>query len=915
MSEREIFDAALDIQDPAERAAYLADVCGSDSALRAHLVGLLQMHGHAGSFLEAPKATAVTIDVPTHERPGTVIGLYKLMEEIGSGGFGLVFVAEQQQPLRRKVALKVIKPGMDTREVIARFEAERQALALMDHPNIARVFDGGTTPSGRPYFVMELVKGVPITEFCDQNHLPIRERLELFMNICRAIQHAHQKGVIHRDLKPSNIMVSLHDATPVVKVIDFGVSKAVGRQLTEKTVYTGFTQMIGTPVYMSPEQAGMSGLDIDTRTDIYALGVLLYELLTGTTPFDKERLRTAAYEELRRIIREEDPPRPSTRFTTLGQAASTISANRKSDPKRLTQLCRDELDWIVMKALEKDRNRRYESASAFAADVQRYLADEPVLACPPSAAYRCRKFAKRYRAALATAVTMAAGVLLAVGSLAAAVVVLAESNAEVSAKQKQTNAALDREKQTSEALKRSLDREQQVMYFHRIALAEREIEARRVGRAEELLAECPPRLHGWEWHYLKRRSRQEPITFRGLGRIDSVAISPNGRMVASTSRGSGEIRIWDRTTAKELLRLSGFVGSAGIVFHPDGKSLISAGSDDTLRIWDVTTGGELRKLHVPEGAGALTVSPDGRLLVTSGRDNTLRVRDVADLRELRTLRGHTRMIYEAAFGPDKLLATGSFDGTVRVWNATTGGTIHTLRGHAGPVLGVAFRRDGKQAASCGVDGTTRVWDVVTGKMVLLIRAENVTTVGVAFSPDGRRLATGSWEKVVRIWDLETDQEAITLRGHADMVMGVSYSSDGDQLVSWSLDGTVRAWDGTPLGSAAAPGERTLRGHTGAVLAISVAAPRDPAAKAILASASRDGTVRLWSPATAETIHTLSSDSGPMGYVSFSRDGRRLVSTDYSGTTRVWDAATGKPIRTFQGTLTRAALSPDARANI
>src|SRR5215470_12628120 len=292
---------------------------------------------------------------------------------------------------------------MDTRDVVARFEAERQALALMDHPNIAKVLDGGTTPSGRPYFAMELVKGVPITQFCDDNRLTARERLGLFVDVCPAVQHAHQKGVIHRDLKPNNVLVASHDGTPVVKVIDFGVAKAVGQQLTEKTVYTQLTQMVGTPLYMSPEQAGQSSLDVDTRTDVYALGVLLYELLTGTTPFDGERLRQAGYEEWRRIIREEEPARPSTRISTLGQAAATVSLNRQSDPRRLKQLFRGELDWVVMKALEKDRNRRYETASGFARDVQRYLADEPVQACPPSVGYRLRKFVRRNKSSLAVA--------------------------------------------------------------------------------------------------------------------------------------------------------------------------------------------------------------------------------------------------------------------------------------------------------------------------------------------------------------------------------------------------------------------------------------------------------------------------------------------------------------------------------
>ncbi len=436
MTERDIFIAALQKEAPAQRHAYLEEACGGDEALRRGVQVLLDAHERAGSFLERPAPDPVaTLDEPVGERPGTVIGPYRLMEQIGEGGMGLVFVAEQQQPVRRKVALKVLKPGMDTRQVVARFEAERQALALMDHPHIARVFDGGTTPAGRPYFVMELVKGLPITDYCDRNSLPVRERLGLFVDVCSAVQHAHQKGVIHRDIKPSNVLVVSHDGAPVAKVIDFGIAKAAGQHLTDKTIYTQFAQMVGTPLYMSPEQAGQSGLDVDTRSDIYSLGVLLYELLTGTTPFDQERLRQAGYEEMRRIIREEEPPRPSTRISTLGQAATTVCTNRQSDPRQLSRLVRGELDWVVMKALEKDRSRRYESASAFAADVRRYLDDEPVLACPPSAWYRLRKFARRNRAALTTLVFVA-------GALLTTVVALVISNRSISREKEEKSKAL-----------------------------------------------------------------------------------------------------------------------------------------------------------------------------------------------------------------------------------------------------------------------------------------------------------------------------------------------------------------------------------------------------------------------------------------------------------------------------------------
>jgi eukaryotic-like serine/threonine-protein kinase len=449
-----IFTEASALPPGAGRSAYLDGACHGDAALRGRVEALLAAQEEIGHFLESSAGTAATegevpvtgrIDASSDpgpgddhtlgsadtsdaidgsipdragprvtEGPGTRIGPYKLLQKIGEGGMGVVYVAEQERPVHRKVALKIIKPGMDTDQVVARFEAERQALALMDHPNIAKVLDAGATDSGRPFFVMELVNGIPITDYCDQAHLSTRERLELFVPVCLAIQHAHQKGIIHRDVKPTNVLVTLFDDKPVPKVIDFGVAKATAQRLTERTLFTGFGAIVGTLEYMSPEQAAMSGLDVDTRSDIYSLGVLLYELLTGTTPLERAKLRSAAYAEILRRIREEEPPAPSTRLSDSGLTLASIAAQRGTAPARLARLVRGELDWIVMRALEKDRSRRYETASGFARDIERHLADDAVEACPPSVSYRARKFVRKNRTLLATASGFAG--LLALGT-------------------------------------------------------------------------------------------------------------------------------------------------------------------------------------------------------------------------------------------------------------------------------------------------------------------------------------------------------------------------------------------------------------------------------------------------------------------------------------------------------------------
>ena len=538
-----------------------------------------------------------------------------------------MFMAEQTKPVQRRVALKIIKAGMDTREVVARFEVERQALALMDHPNIARVLDAGATETGRPYFVMELVRGVPMTDFCNQQSLSIRDRLGLFVTVCQAVQHAHQKGIIHRDIKPNNVLVTLHDGRPTIKVIDFGVAKATGQKLTDKTLVTGFTQMIGTPLYMSPEQAEMTSQDIDTRSDIFSTGVLLYELLTGTTPFDSRRLDRASFDELRRIIREEEPPRPSTRLTTLAaESASTVGTQRKSDPRHLSRLFRGELDWIVMKCLEKDRTRRYETASALAGDVERYLRDEPVQACPPSTRYRFGKFARRNKGALLTTAAVLAVLLL--GAIVSATLISGafqrETLQRANAQQQQVEAEHQRDVATHN------------LYLAHMRQLPNDWEEGQIVRFSDTLDRYLPQpgnpdLRGWEWYYFESQLHHDLMTLAGhKGIVYTVKWSPDGQTLASGGE-DGTIRLWNAATGKQqrVITLNGGAVRC-VAWSFDGRQLAAASADGLAHILDALTGLEIRTFKMPDGIldyERVEYGPRGHSLALLGQVNCITVDD------------------------------------------------------------------------------------------------------------------------------------------------------------------------------------------------------------------------------------------------------------------------------------------------
>ena len=968
---RELFLHAVGKLPAEQWAGYVAEACGGDAELEMQVGHLLRIHREAGSFLERPAAAGVTVASPPHsggtalhlptsdDAPGTVIGPYKLLQQLGEGGMGTVFMAEQTHPVQRKVALKLIKAGMDSKPVLARFEAERQALALMDHPNIAKVFDAGTTDRGLPYFVMELVKGVPITTYCDDHHLTCEERLSLFVQVCQAVQHAHQKGIIHRDIKPSNVMVCLYDGKPVPKVIDFGIAKATGQKLTDRTLFTEVGAVVGTLQYMSPEQAEVNQLDVDTRSDVYSLGVLLYELLTGTTPLERKRLKEVTFLEVLRLIREEEPPRPSTRLST-SQGLPAIAANRGLEPRRLNGVVRGELDWISMRALEKDRSRRYDTANGFAADVQRYLNDEPVQACPPSVRYRFRKFARRNKLALATATSAALAVVLAVAGLAT-------SNLLIARKERETAIALDAETRAVDELKQTIERERREAYFRRITLAHGALSVDNLGRALELLKECPEDLREWEWRYLMRLCRVEPVILRDKVGVHSIAFSRDGERLASAG-GDGAVKVRNSRTGKITKTIPAHTGFASsVAFHPDGNHLASVGADRLVKVWDLTTDPPrivfdrpCDAVHVLGTAYAAAFSPLDPNHLAVGFEGTVRIWDWRSKSEkpVRSFAVDGNHRISLAFSRDgRRLASGDWRGMVNLWNPEAGGEplrIIPTTHHAVPAL--AFSRDGERLATANFGRRVDVWETATGKRLRSLPQSGLV-LGVAFSPDSRLIASAGEDKIVYVWDATSGRELLSLRGHTKVCGCVAFSRDGLRLASASTDGTIRIWDATPLRDderqESAP---DFTEHTVEVWSLAVSPDGQKIASAgfgvsatiwdaktrqVSARCSDHNTVVFcvaWDPDTRRIasagadgdqftvkVKVLDAKSEkddfslPVGSeyfaVAFSPNRKYLVTGNGARLVQVWDANNGRPIRTLgthKGVVRGVVFSPDCK---
>ncbi|TWU39380.1 protein kinase domain-containing protein [Novipirellula artificiosorum] len=976
-NEQEIFDVARQMDSPELRASYLKQVCVDDKALESRLVELLAIHDADDSLLDkAPGGLGATVGLdPMEDHSGDCIGNYHLLQKIGEGGFGVVYMAEQTKPIPRKVALKIIKPGMDSKEVIARFESERQALAMMNHPNIANVLDGGRTPDGRPYFVMELVRGVSLTDFCDKKKLSLNERLALFMDVCVAIQHAHQKGVIHRDLKPANVMVTLHDGKPVVKVIDFGVAKAINQQLTEKTLFTRYGQMVGTPQYMSPEQAEMSGLDVDTRSDIYSLGVMLYELLVGTTPLTKEAFREVGYVEMQKLICEGELAPPTNRLSTTGQQQLLdIADHRGVSPEKLTSRIRGDLEWVVMKTLEKERDRRYASPLELSREIDRYLNNHPVEAHAPSIGYRAKKYIHRHRGLVAAVTSIISVLSLAVVFSTSMLLLTLQSLENEAAHRVRAEEERAAKEDAFDKVEKLASQLADQLYASQIEQVETLIETGDLRAAKNVLDLCSDNHRDWEWDHLsllcKERSRrlftvpgeQDPQffnnrkSFLNIGVQDSgcvinswstetgevvetmelpttdmltmVALHPDDRTIA-VGTNTGDVFLADFDSKKILHQLSGVNSQRvdGIAFNPNGKSFAASGGGGEFNIWEVSTGKLLHKLNFSGGTRNIAYDPTGNF-VTCGRtpnggDCVFRVWDAETMEvchEQDFVNGSFRAVDFSDDG--QWLAVGHSGTGAHLLRVGTWEEEAILSNATGDYQSVNFSPKSDLVAA-GEQGMVSVWDIQTGQIEFEFNVEHQKSWWMSFSPDQDKLAvfgTGSERKTI-VFSLEdssaVDSEEISQRskyqllGMNDKYLDIGkFSNDGTLYANGGANWTVKVWETTSGRDLA-----TLYGHRSNLVGLTLSPDNTR-----VYSVDETGVLIAWNLATHQQLWMLALRT-PHRYISWkalecSPDGSLLYAGTSKGSVAVIDTLKGIVSKQLNGKLSdeicHLALSPDGK---
>ena len=908
-----IFNSALELDDPAARDLYLKEACGDDAALCERVEKLLQAHGEAGGFFSQPLKSALPAglasagDSPVTEKAGDTIGRYKLLEQIGEGGCGVVYMAEQQEPVRRRVALKVIKLGMDTKQVVARFEAERQALALMDHPNIAKVLDAGATASGRPFFVMELVRGRKITEFCDEKKLPTDERLKLFISVCHAVQHAHQKGIIHRDLKPSNILVTIIDGVPLPKVIDFGIAKATSNQpLTDKTLFTSFEQFVGTPAYMSPEQAEMSGVDVDTRSDVYSLGVLLYELLTSCTPFDQNELLAAGLDAMRRTIREEEPARPSNCLSTMAANTLTMTAqHRQTEPPKLLDLVRGDLDWIVMKCLEKDRARRYDTANGLANDIKRHLDNELVVARPPSAAYRLKKLVLRNKLAFAAGAIVFFALVVGLGVTSWALLGEQKARRETDLRRQEADKArADEKHQRLRAEAEELNARRSA-YASDMNLVQQAYAANNLGLARDVLERNRPKpgqfdLRGWEWRYLWNRCQGDALFTLRKQATKVVTFAGSGELFA-IRHDEGGVDLWDLEKRALVTRLPSDGWPRALAASYDGQWLAYGNTDGkgqpTIVLWSTVTKEIATQLPASGKAMSLALDPSGRRLAVYGEeDRSVSLWDLesktitkqfAATREDGLFKGVVR------FSPSgDWLAIGGTDGRVRVLDTGTYEVKTSFKAAAEGLTALAFSPDGMLLASGSgyASSAVQLWKIPSGDSAGALAEHTAWISALAFTPDGKTLVSASADQTIRVWNVVDRKQSFLLRGHLDEVHTLSLSPDGTKLVSGSRDGEVCVWHLN----------RITKDKTSLVASAPVSQARFLPNSQSFVCVNQDGSVFLWAALEAKESEKLSKLGSNNSACAIAADGKFMVVGDRDGQLKIWDLNAGKEVSHAKG---------------